>query len=427
MVSPPDAVRTPTGPTRLTRAGVLLLALACAVALGLDTLRLQPNERILIIAPHPDDEVLACGGLIQQALALGDSVWVVYMTAGDGSRPPAWRVTGNLFPGPEDYLELGRARIEEAMAGTKALGLDSTQLTFLGYPDADLARLWQQNWYTPCRSSHTGAIADPYGRSGHEYTGNNLLNDLVSLLRALRLDRVFAPHALDAHADHWSTAMFLAIAREVWRQPAHGPFPEVCQYLIHHPPYPDACADDAGFLSPPDDLAGVRHRWFTVRLTDEQRRAKQAALGYHDSQLGSAGNNLYGYAAGNELFDCVEDLTGPVTEDAPQVTFLRAARFSSVQADVEGESLDLRISLETEPSPSLDYSFLAHSVDFDADRVIHSGFTLELTPGTSVDSQGWSIRIPRDQPSGRGTLFHSAEVRWGSVLLNHSGIGRIVY
>jgi LmbE family N-acetylglucosaminyl deacetylase len=393
----------------------------------LDTLRLQPNERILIIAPHPDDEVLACGGLIQQALALSDSVWVVYVTAGDGSWPPAWRVTGNLFAGPEDYITLGRARMEEATAGTRALGLDSAQLTFLGYPDAELTRLWQQDWYIPCRSSHTEAITDPYGRNGREYTGNNLLDDLMSLLRALKPDRVFAPHPLDAHPDHWSTAMFLAIARECWRQPADRPFPAVHYYLIHHPSYPDAWTDNAGFISPPGDLTGAGHHWFTIYLSDEQRRAKQAALRCHDSQLGSAGNNLYGYAAGNELFDLVEDATGLVTEDAPQVTFVPATRFSSVQASVDGESLDLRVSLEAEPSPSLHYSFLAHSVELDADTVVHSGFTVEVTSGQSAESQGWSIRMPRNQPSGRGALLYSAEVRWGSVLLNHSGIGRIVY
>jgi LmbE family N-acetylglucosaminyl deacetylase len=353
--------------------------------------------------------VLACGGLIQQALALGDSVWVMYMTAGDGSWPSAWHVTGNLFPGPEDYLELGRARMEEATAGTKALGLDSTQLTFLGYPDADLARLWQQDWYTPCRSSHTGAIADPYGRNGHEYTGKNLLSDLVSLIITLRPDRVFAPHPLDAHPDHWST------------------FPMVYYYLVHHPSYPDAWTDDAGFLSPPDNLAGAGHHWFTIRLTDEQRRTKQTALGCHDSQRGSAGNDLYGYVAGNELSDCVEDITGPVTEDAPQVAFMPAARFSLVQASVEGESLSLRVSLEAEPSSGLNYSFFVHSVGFDAESVVHSGFTVELTPGPSADSQGWSIRMPRNQPSGNGALLYSTEAKWGSVLLNHSGIGRIVY
>jgi LmbE family N-acetylglucosaminyl deacetylase len=79
-------------------------------------LRLNPNERAIVIAPHPDDEVLACGGLIQRALVVGASVWVVYVTSGDGSWPAAWRITGRIFTGPSDYLRPGRARWEEAGA-----------------------------------------------------------------------------------------------------------------------------------------------------------------------------------------------------------------------------------------------------------------------------------------------------------------------
>jgi len=416
-----------TGRTRPIQAGLLVLLLASAVASGLDTLCLQPNERILVIAPHPDDEVLACGGLIQQALALGDSVWVGYVTSGDGSWPPAWRVTGNMLAGPEDYLELGRARIEEAQAGTNTLGLDSTRLTFLGYPDADLVRLWQDDWYAPCRSSHTGAVADPYGHSGHEYTGASLLRDLLSLLRCLKPDLVFAPHPLDAHPDHWSTAMFLAIAREAWRSPADGPFPVVYYYLVHYPSYPDAWADDAGLLSAPDELNGAGQRWFTVRLTDEQRRTKRAALACHDSQLGSAGNGLYGFVAENEVFDCAEDMGGPVTGDAPRVAFIRAARLSSVDAAIEGESLRLRVSLEAEPSSSLEYSFLAHAIEPDADSVIHSGLAVELTPGPASDSLGWAVSEPWNRHPGNGVLLYSVEVKWGSVLLDHSAIGRLTY
>lgn len=405
----------------------MLLTLVFTAAFGLDTLRLQPNERIVIIAPHPDDEVLACGGLIQQALALGDSVWIVYVTAGDGSWPSAWRVTGNMFPGPEDYLELGRARIEEAMAGTRALGLDSTRLSFLGYPDADLAQLWQQHWQTPCRSSHTGAVADPYGSSGRKYTGHRLLNTLVSVLKTVKPDRLFTPHPLDAHADHWSTAMFVAIAREVWRQSVDRPLPAVYCYLVHRPPYPDAQTDDAGFVSPPDDLTGTHHHWLTTSLDDGQRQTKQMALGHHDSQRGTFGSDIYGYVTANEIFDRIEDVTGSVTEDAPQAGFVPAARFSSLEAHIEGESLSLRVSLAAEPSSNFSYTLFAHSVELDADSTIHSGFAVELKPDPSAGSRTWSIRLPWNGQSGRGVLLYSAEVRWRAVLVNHSGIGLVTY
>jgi LmbE family N-acetylglucosaminyl deacetylase len=445
----------PQAPDSLFLFGVVCLV-ACGLGLAaeLDTLRLQPNERILIIAPHPDDEVIACGGLIQQALALGDSVWVVYVTAGDGSWPSAWRVTGNMFPGPEDYRELGRARIEEATAGARKLGLDSTQLVFLGYPDNHIAGLWQENWRTPLRSAHTGAIADPYGRSGHEYTGYRLLNDLASLLRNLKPDRVLAPSPLDAHPDHWSVAMFVAIAREIWRPAVDGPFPDVLCYLVHRPPYPDARTDD-GSLSPPPDLTGAGHRWFTLRLADSQRRTKQRALDCHDSQRGTFGIDLYGYVAENEIFDRMEDATGEVTEDAPRVAFMPGAGLRAVLASVEGEGLVLRVSLVGEPSSSFDYAFFVHSVEFDADSVAHAGFKVELaadkvqirsdaTDPAEVDGEPvvpgeltssildrpeptWSACVPRHRSTGHGTLLYSAEIRWGATLVNHSGIGRIVY
>ena len=44
-----------------------------------------PNAtRLLVIAPHPDDEVLGAGGLMQRVKATGGAVRVVYLTDGDG-------------------------------------------------------------------------------------------------------------------------------------------------------------------------------------------------------------------------------------------------------------------------------------------------------------------------------------------------------
>src|SRR5438046_7255856 len=40
------------------------------------------GERLLVLAPHPDDEVIGCGGLVAQHLAEGRSVRVVVATDG---------------------------------------------------------------------------------------------------------------------------------------------------------------------------------------------------------------------------------------------------------------------------------------------------------------------------------------------------------
>ncbi len=392
---------------------------------GLNPLNLHPGQRILIVAPHPDDEVLACAGLIQQALALGGQVRVVYVTAGDGSWPPAWRVTGNMLPSRADYLELGRVRMKEALAGAETLGLGPNQLKFLGYPDTNLAGLWQRDWQAPCRSSHTGAVADPYGGGGSEYTGDRLLRDILAELDAVRPDCVFGPHPLDAHADHWSTAMFIAIAREAWRRPATEPFPEVYGYLIHRPPYPDAQIDGSGLLSPPDDLTGANHHWFAHPLDDAQRQAKQRALGCHDSQRSVIGSDIHGSVAANELFDRLETADGPVTEDAPQVGFMPAVRLSSVEVAVRGESLNVELRSEAGSSSGFEYSFFAHSLEFGPDGVSHGGLSAGLTPNPTAGPQTWSANVPWNRRPGQSVLLYSAGVRWGTVSLNHSGLGRI--
>lgn len=41
------------------------------------------NQRLLIIAPHPDDEVIGCGGLIAKMKELGSRIYVLFLTVGD--------------------------------------------------------------------------------------------------------------------------------------------------------------------------------------------------------------------------------------------------------------------------------------------------------------------------------------------------------
>ena len=58
---------------------------------GLLRRRRQPwqpvgGQRVLVVAPHPDDEALGCGGTIMRHIASGDSVAVLIVTDGRRSR-----------------------------------------------------------------------------------------------------------------------------------------------------------------------------------------------------------------------------------------------------------------------------------------------------------------------------------------------------
>lgn len=80
---------------------------------------------LLVLAPHPDDESIGCGGLIAAATAAGHAVRVVVLTDGAGSHPG--------YPG------LAALRQEEACAAVAELGLPADAIVFLGLPDGALA------------------------------------------------------------------------------------------------------------------------------------------------------------------------------------------------------------------------------------------------------------------------------------------------
>lgn len=82
----------------------------------------------IVFAPHPDDEVLGCGGTIALKVQAGAKVTIVVMT--DGRTSHAGRI-------PMD--ELIRRRRAEALEAADRLGLPSDSCVFLDFPDSELA------------------------------------------------------------------------------------------------------------------------------------------------------------------------------------------------------------------------------------------------------------------------------------------------
>jgi LmbE family N-acetylglucosaminyl deacetylase len=81
----------------------------------------------LILAPHPDDESLGCGGLIAACVAAGRSPLVVILTDGAGSHP-----NSKAFP----PARLRACRAQEVRNAVGILGLGEDRLVFLDQPDA---------------------------------------------------------------------------------------------------------------------------------------------------------------------------------------------------------------------------------------------------------------------------------------------------
>src|SRR5450830_679541 len=170
-------------------------------------------DRVLVVSPHPDDESIACSGLIQHALEAGAQVRVLWMTAGDHNivGPPLfWRTAAVT---PAQFRDIGHKRMQEAKNAAHVLGLSSNDLIFLGYPDGGLLDIFMNVWTSkPYMSGLTNATSVPYAESavaGQPQTAMNLLTDLEQVMTSFRPTIVAYPNLIDDHPDHQATAPFV--------------------------------------------------------------------------------------------------------------------------------------------------------------------------------------------------------------------------
>lgn len=217
---------------KMLRLGVAVLCAFCAAANAVAMVQLETpaaGERVLVIAPHIDDEGLAAAGYVNDAVAAGAEVFVVYVTAGDHSRT-ALAANRLTFFATAALNRKGLRRLREGRIAAQAIGLKDSNLMLLGYPDRGLHRMlrWPDR---AIRSASTGKKAVPYrdARSpGAPYRLDSLLSDLESVLQEIVPDVVIAPDDQDHHPDHRTAAVLLSrVLKKL------GLTPERLGYVIH--------------------------------------------------------------------------------------------------------------------------------------------------------------------------------------------------
>lgn len=119
-----------------------------------------PRGRVLLLAPHPDDETLGCGGTLARHRLQGDPVRVVFLTDGSAGDPAGHYPAGR-------YVEIRQAEARRACA---TLGV--TDLECWGYPDGKL-----------------GSVHD-------------LADRLLGAIREARPDVLYYPSGQELHPDH---------------------------------------------------------------------------------------------------------------------------------------------------------------------------------------------------------------------------------
>lgn len=94
------------------------------------TKQIQLSSTSIVVAPHPDDEVFGCCGLMQRLLGSGKRVELVIMTGGGGSHSGCCSI---------DEVSLIAHRRELTLKAASLYGLSEAHVHFLDFPDGGIA------------------------------------------------------------------------------------------------------------------------------------------------------------------------------------------------------------------------------------------------------------------------------------------------
>jgi LmbE family N-acetylglucosaminyl deacetylase len=256
-----------------------------------------PVGPVLFVAPHPDDEVLAAGGMLTELVSRGEQVYVLYITLGDGFPLDAMLLTHRFPVRPQDNLELGKRRQQEARAASSILGIPEAHPAFLGFPDQGLATLMSGGPATVFTSRHTQVDHNPYLGTwcpGASYTRTELNRQVREVLEWAAPAVMLIPHARDRHPDHRAVHKLMTsnlVRKGVqWEYIVHGslewPIPKG-----HHPHWP---------LLPPRALERDGG-WKQVRLDRGVVQVKSRSILAYPSQIRLLSRFVRAFARANEL------------------------------------------------------------------------------------------------------------------------------
>src|SRR5262249_7652114 len=94
-------------------------------------LTLNAHDRLLVLAPHPDGETVANGGLILAARAAGAAIRIVWATAGEQNPWAQLAHEGRWPRSPADRRRWGALRREESRAALRMLGAEDADTSWL--------------------------------------------------------------------------------------------------------------------------------------------------------------------------------------------------------------------------------------------------------------------------------------------------------
>ena len=223
-----------------------------------DTTVLRPlraADRILIVAPHPDDESLSSGGLMQRALVAGARIRVVFITNGDNNVWAQRFVEHRYHIGDADRARWGARRQQEALHALARIGVPAKCAVFLGFHDQGTSALLMAN-------------------------DSNFRDSIDSAIIEWHPTILVLPAPGDLHPDHNNAYVIthLELAR------LHESVPLELDYLVHTNGKPYV------------------HSRIVLQLRPEEKQVKLEAILCHTSQMALGRGRFGAFAKDLETF-----------------------------------------------------------------------------------------------------------------------------
>lgn len=213
-------------------------------------------DRVLVFAPHPDDESIAAGGLLAMARRAGAALRVVIATSGENNPWAQRAFERRIVLDSRARIRFAGRREEETLAALEELGIERDAVLFLRLPDQGLTHLLAR---------------DPAGLCAR------LAEEVLTFAPTV----LIAPSAEDLHPDHSALAVATDLALD---RPARShPCPRRLAFVVHNP-------------------RARRARRSGLALAEADVARKQAAIARHASQLVLRGSFLRSFAAPVEDF-----------------------------------------------------------------------------------------------------------------------------
>jgi len=242
------------------------------------------RDRVMILAPHPDDETLATGGLLQRVHASGASARIVFATDGDDNPWPQRVLERRIRIRTADRARWAARRRQEAVAALGVLGIPSSWAVFLGLPDRGL----------------TALVGTPQSAT---------VERLVAAFCDWRPTLLVMPSLYDLHPDHNSLALLTLQALAAMPLADR---PVVLTYIVH----------PLGTAVFPEGLH--------LHLTFEEQARKRAAIERHATQLVFHGRSYRRAVAPVETFAVTSTPLGS-TAARPMVNATARSRLLDVR------------------------------------------------------------------------------------------------